>query len=151
MKKVLLIATVQSHIAQFHKPLINVLHENGYEVHVAARDNLSEKNGLVLDTADKTFNVNFSRSPYSFNNIVVYKQIKHIISENNYQFIHCNTPMGGVVGRLAARKARKSGTKVIYTAHGFHFFKGAPLINWLVYYPIEKILSGFTDVLITIM
>jgi glycosyltransferase EpsD len=58
--------------------------------------------------------------------------------------------MGGVLARLAAREARKQGTKVIYTAHGFHFCKGAPLLNWLVYFPIEKILSHYTDCLITI-
>ena len=58
--------------------------------------------------------------------------------------------MGGVLARLAARTARKNGTKVIYTAHGFHFCKGAPLANWLLYYPIEKTLAHFTDCLITI-
>ena len=54
------------------------------------------------------------------------------------------------VARLAARKARKNGTKVIYTAHGFHFYKGAPWLNWLVYFPVEWLLSPLTDVLITI-
>ena len=58
--------------------------------------------------------------------------------------------MGGAIGRLAARSARKKGTKVIYTAHGFHFFKGAPLVNWLAYYPAERWLAKYTDVLITI-
>lgn len=57
--------------------------------------------------------------------------------------------MGSVIARLAAGETRKRGTKVIYTAHGFHFFKGAPMINWLVYYPIERILAHRTDLLIT--
>ena len=149
--KVLLTATVQSHICQFHKPLAEVLHKQGYEVHVAARDNLAEKNGLKLDFADKVFNVPFSRSPKSKDNIAAYKQIKKIIDEEQYDIIHCNTPMGGIVTRLAARKARKKGTKVIYTAHGFHFYKGAPKKNWIVFYPIEKFFSRMTDVLITIV
>lgn len=65
MKKILLVATVQSHICQFHKPLVKMLHEHGCEVHVAARDNLAEKNGLKLDFADKVYNIPFERSPFN--------------------------------------------------------------------------------------
>lgn len=150
MKKVLLTATVQSHICQFHKALAEVLHEHGCEVHVAARNNLAEKNGLKLDFAERVYDVPFSRSPKSMENIKAYKQLKKIIDEEHYDVIHCNTPMGGIVTRLAARKARKCGTKVFYTAHGFHFYKGAPKKNWLVFYPIEKFFSRLTDKLITI-
>ncbi|MCD7797637.1 MAG: glycosyltransferase [Clostridiales bacterium] len=67
----------------------------------------------------------FSRSPYSFDNVKAYKELKKIIDNGNYDAVHCHTPMGAVVTRLAAKSARKSGTKVIYTAHGFHFYKGA--------------------------
>lgn len=143
-------ATVQSHIVQFHRPLVDMLHEKGYEVHVAARNNLAEKNGMALDFADKVFDVPFSRSPLSRTNIRTYKELKKIIDSTNYEIIHCNTPVGGVLTRLAARAARKKGTKVIYTAHGFHFYKGAPLKNWLLYYPVEKALAKYTDILITI-
>ncbi len=148
--KVLLTATVQSHICQFHKPLVEVLHVHGCEVHVAARDNLAEKNGLKLDFVEKVFDLPFARSPKSPDNLKAYKQLKKIIDDGNYDVIHCNTPMGGIVTRLAARNARKHGTKVIYTAHGFHFYQGAPRKNWMVFYPIEKYFSRLTDVLITI-
>ncbi len=149
--KVLLVATVQSHICQFHKPLVKVLHEAGAEVHIAARNNLAEKNGLTLDFADNVFDVPFSRSPKSSDNIKAYKELKKIINEGNYAVVHCNTPMGGIVARLAARKARKNGTKVFYTAHGFHFYKGASKKAWAVFYPIEKFFAEhFTDKLITI-
>ena len=149
-KKVLLTATVQSHICQFHKPLVEVLHAQGYEVHVAARNNLVEKNGLCLDFVEKIYNIPFSRSPKSKDNLKAYLQLKKIIGENSYEIIHCNTPVGGIITRLAALKARKSGTKVLYTAHGFHFYKGAAKKNWLIYYPIEKIMARFCDILITI-
>lgn len=149
-KKVLLTATVQSHIAQFHKPLAKMLHDNGYEVHVAARNNLAEKNGLEIDFADKVFDVPFDRSPLSLKNIKAFKEVKRIIDEGNYSFIHTNTPAAGVYTRLAAIKSRKKGTCVIYTAHGFHFYKGAPKKNWLLYYPIEKLCARLTDKLITI-
>lgn len=148
--KVLLVATVQSHICQFHKPLVAMLHEHGCEVHVAARNNLAEKNGLKLDFVEQVFDVPFQRSPFSPKNLGAYKQLKKIIDEGNYDVVHCNTPVGGVVGRLAARKARKRGTKVFYTAHGFHFYQGAPKKNWLIWYPVEKFMCRHTDKLITI-
>ena len=148
--KVLLTATVQSHICQFHKPLVEVLHAHGCEVHVAAKDNLAEKNGLKLDFVEKVYDVPFARSPKSPDNLKAYKVLKKIIDAEQYDVIHCNTPMGGIVTRLAARHARKNGTKVYYTAHGFHFYQGAPKKNWLVFYPIEKQFSRITDKLITI-
>ncbi|MBR2746531.1 MAG: glycosyltransferase family 4 protein [Erysipelotrichaceae bacterium] len=150
MKKVLLTATVQSHICQFHKPLAALLHENGYEIHVAARNNLAEKNGLKLDFVDKAYDIPFARSPKSPDNLKAYKQLKKIIDSENYDVIHCNTPMGGFVTRLAARRARKKGTTVIYTAHGFHFYKGSSKASWTVIYPIEKTFARLTDKLVTI-
>ena len=149
--KVLLTATVQSHICQFHKPLMKMLKEKGYEVHVAARNNLAEKNGLAMEYADKVFDIPFDRSPVSTRNIKAYKELSKVLSQNKYEIIHTNTPVGGLVTRLAANKYRKkNGTKVFYTAHGFHFYKGAPKKNWLIYYPIEKFSSRLTDKLITI-
>ena len=148
--KVLLTATVQSYICQFHKPLVEVLHAHGCEVHVAARNNLAEKNGLKLDFVEKVFDIPFSRSPKSKDNLKAEKMLKQIINEGNYDVIHCNTPMGGIVTRIAAKQARKSGTRLIYTAHGFHFYEGSPKKNWMIYYPIEKYFSRKNDTLITI-
>ncbi len=144
MKKVLFVATVTRHINAFHIPYLKWFKEQGYEVHVASNGN--EK----IEYCDKHFNLPFERFPLKVNNIKTYKELKKIIDDNNYEIIHCHTPVGGVLARLAARKARKKGTRVIYTAHGFHFYKGAPLLNWIIYYPIEKILSRYTDCLITI-
>jgi glycosyltransferase EpsD len=149
MKKVLFTATVQSHIYQFHIPTINMLKQKGYEIHVAAKNNLVER-GLSLDMVDKVFDIPFARSPIKITNLKAYRKLNKIISENNYDYIHCNTPVGGIVTRLASKKARIAGTKVIYTAHGFHFYKGAPLLNWIIYYPIEKLMANCTDYLITI-
>lgn len=148
--KILLVATVQSHICQFHRPLVAMLHEHGCEVHVAARDNLVEKNGLRLDFVEQIFDVPFRRTPFSPGNIAACRQLGRIIRDGGYDVIHCNTPVGGVLTRLAARDAQKHGTKVFYTAHGFHFYRGAPLKNWLIWYPVEKLMCRYTDKLITI-
>ena len=148
--KVLFVATVRSHIGQFHMPFIEELKKCGCEVHGAYKDNSVDKQGLDTSALDKVFEVPFSRSPYSTSNIKAYKVLEKIIAENNYDVIHCHTPMGAVVTRLAAKKARKNGTKVIYTAHGFHFYNGASKKNWLLFYPVEKYLAKYTDCLITI-
>lgn len=150
MKKILYVATVASHIAQFHKPYMKLFKEKGYEVHVAARDNLAEKNGLQLEYVDKFINIPFQRSPFNLKNVISYKQIKKLLTEEKYDLIICNTPVGGIVTRMAAKKTRKKGTKVIYIAHGFHFYNGAPKKNWLIYYPIEKHFAKKCDAVITI-
>ncbi len=148
--KILYTATVLSHICQFHLPHMKHLQEQGWEVHVAAHDNLAVKNGLQLKYCDKFIEVPFSRSPKSRDNIKAYKQLKKLLSEEHYDVILCNTPMGGIVTRLAAKKARKQGTKIVYMAHGFHFFKGSSKKAWLVFYPIEKHMARYCDLLITV-
>ena len=145
MKKVLFVATVNRHIIGCHLPYLKWFKDQGYEVHVASRG--TEK----IEYCDKHFDIPFERFPLQISNIKAYKELKKIIKNNNYNIIHCHTPVGGVLARLAAIKARKKGTKVLYTAHGFHFYKGAPLLNWLIYYPIEKIMAHLTDCLITIV
>lgn len=148
--KILFVATVQSHICQFHLPIMDMLQQNGYEVHVAARNNLAEKNGLSMKYADKVFDIPFERSPFNTKNIGAYKQLKKIMKDEKYNIVHCHTPVGGILARLAGRKFRKDGLRMIYTAHGFHFYDGAPKKNWIIYYPIEKFMSRYTDDLITI-
>lgn len=144
VKKVLFCATVDDHFESFHLPYMKWFKDLGWEVHVAA------KGRLRLDHVDKKFNLPLERSPVSIKNIEAYKEIKKIIDSNHYDIVHCHTPVGGAIARLASHRARKCGTKVIYTAHGFHFYKGAPLVNWLIYYPIERLLACSTDCLITI-
>ncbi|MBO7344633.1 MAG: glycosyltransferase, partial [Clostridia bacterium] len=76
--------------------------------------------------------------------------LKKIINNNHYDLVWTNEPVMGVMTRLASKKARKNGTKVLYMAHGFHFYKGAPKLNWLVYYPIEKMMAKHTDLIVTV-
>jgi len=148
--KALLVASVQSHIAQFHRPLIKVLREKGFSIDVAARNNLDEKNGLTIDDVDHIFDVPFHRSPLKKQNRGAFSKLKRIIDEGNYDIISCNTPVASVLTRIAAKNARKKGTRVFYMAHGFHFYEGAPLKNWILYYPIEKVSAHMADTIITI-
>lgn len=143
-KKVLFCATVDIHFKAFHLPYLKWFKEQGWEVHVAASGDIE------LPFVDEKYDIPMQRSPFSKLNLKAYKELKKIIDKNQFKIIHCHTPMGGVLTRIAARKARNAGTKVIYTAHGFHFCKGAPFPNWLLYYPTERVLSHFTDCLITI-
>jgi len=144
MKKVLFIAHIDQHIRHFHLPYIKWFKTRGYEVHVASCGDDS------FDLVEKKYNIPFRRNPFSYMNFKAYKMLKSIIEREKYVLVHCHTPVGGAIGRLAARNERKHNTKVLYTAHGFHFYKGAPILNWLIYFSVEKILSRFTDCILTI-
>ncbi len=147
-KKVLFVATVvKTHINTFHLPFLKMFKEHGWEVHVAAKNDFIDE-PCVIPNCDKYFDIDFARSPFSQLNIAAYKQLKQIIEANHYDIIHCHTPVAGVLTRLAAKNSKD--TTVIYTAHGFHFYKGAPLLNWFIYYFIERICVRLTDKLITI-
>lgn len=148
VKKVLFVATVvKTHINTFHLPFFKMFKENGWEVHVAAKNDFVDE-PCIIPNCDRHFDIEFERFPFSKQNLTAYNQLKHIIQENHYDIIHCHTPVAGVLSRLATRSSKN--TTVIYTAHGFHFYKGAPLLNWLVYYPVERFCAKFTDKLITI-
>lgn len=142
MKKVLFVANHKG-FSKFNAPYMEWFKQQGWIV-----DNASP--GIEVGHVDNQYDVDIQRSPFSIKNWKAYMALKKIINKNHYDIIHVHTPMGAVLGRLAAIHSRKHGTKVIYTAHGFHFFNGAPLKNWLIYYPIEKLLSKFTDVIVTI-
>jgi len=150
-KKVLFVATVvKTHMMQFHIPYLKLFQEMGWETAVASKNDYENPADCVIPYCDTYYDIPFERLPWKPKNIASYKMLKKIIDEGNYDIIHCHTPVGAMIARLAALSARKKGTKVIYTAHGFHFFKGAPLLNWLLFYPVEWLLSPVTDVLITI-
>lgn len=144
-RKVLFVANIHKHIRAFHIPYIQYLQNQGCEVHVAANDGETR-----VDEADKQFDICINRNPFSTANIKAVRELKNIIEKEQYDLIHCHTAMGSVVARLAAKSFRKNGLKVLYTAHGFHFYKGSPKRYWLLYYPMEKYLSRYTDGIVTI-
>lgn len=150
MKKVLFVATVvQLHIARFHIPYLKWFHEQGWQVDVAAKNDYEHPEECVIPYCDHFYDISFARSPFDSSNLQALRALKQRLDETHYDIIHCHTPMGAVIARLAAKKSRRLGTKVIYTAHGFHFYHGAPVKNWLLYYPVERFLARWTDVIIT--
>ena len=150
-KKVLFVATVvKTHMMQFHIPYLKMFQEMGWETAVASKNDYENPEDCVIPYCDTYYDIPFERLPWKPRNVQAYRMLKKIIDEGEYDLIHCHTPVGAMIARLAALSARKKGTKVIYTAHGFHFFKGAPLLNWLLFYPVEWLLAPVTDVLITI-
>ena len=150
-KKVLFVATVvKTHMMQFHLPYLKMFQEMGWETAVASKNDYENPEDCIIPYCDTYYDIPFERLPWKPRNRQAYKMLKKIIDEGNFDIIHYHTPVGAMIARLAALSARKKGTKVIYTAHGFHFFKGAPLMNWLLFYPAEWLLAPVTDVLITI-
>lgn len=159
--RALFVTTTASMIDQFNRRNIMTLQDMGYEVHIAC--NLKEGNTIPgeqirLFCADmekigvKVFDLPFDRSPFSYQcNLHVMWLLRKIIKQNHYTIIHCHTPVGGVIARIASMlNIKRWNGRIIYTAHGFHFYDGAPLLNWMLFYPVELELSRVTDVLITI-
>lgn len=150
MRKVLFVATVaDKHIKSFHLPYLEWLKKNGFEVHVSARNDLYP-NPLEIPYCDVFIDTSFDRNPFSINNFKAYRKLINLIETYNYSFIHTHTPIASAIVRIIKVKRKFRNIKIIYTAHGFHFYKGSSVINWIIYYPLEKILSKFTNVLITI-
>ena len=147
-KRALQLASVASMIDQFNIPNIEILQSLGYKVDVVAdftnpgtitversenlKKRLAEMNVTVFDIA-----IPRSLNPRAISS--AYKQVKELLEKEEYNLLHCHSPIGGVIARQAAKGLRRSGLKVIYTAHGFHFYDGAPIKNWLVFYPIETL------------
>lgn len=152
MKKRILITSTELMMIQFLVPHVNNLLNNGYDVELAC----SEVGGRFLELKElfdkniKIHKVVLFRSPVKIKNLVGLKQLKKIITDGKYDLVWTNEPVMGVMTRLAAKKARKNNTKVMYIAHGFHFYNGAPKLNWMIYYPIEKFMSKYVDVIVTI-
>ncbi len=158
--KVLILASVASMIEQFNMNNIKILMELGYEVEVVA--NFIDAGTISIEKAEKlekklfeigvrVYHVPIPRKISRLKKIIdSYTIVKKLCIKNKYKIIHCHSPIGGVIARLAAIDSRKNGTKLIYTAHGFHFYKGAPAKNWILYYPIEWFCSWITDILIVI-
>lgn len=145
--KILYITTIGGTMVFFNS-LIGELRKEGHVVDIATNETDSRVPDYYREIGCKVFQISTSRSPFSFGNIKAISEIRKIAKDCD--IVHCHTPLASMATRLACRKLRKKGLKVMYTAHGFHFYKGAPIKNWLLYYPIEWFCSYFTDVLITI-
>ena len=146
--KILYITTIGGTMS-FFKSLISELIKEGNTIDIATNEETSKVPDCYREWGCNIYPISTSRSPFCFGNVKAIKQIGNIAKD--YDIVHCHTPLAGMATRLGCRKLRKKqGLKVVYTAHGFHFYKGAPKKNWMIYYPIEKICSKWTDVLITI-
>lgn len=160
MKKVLIVANTVSMIKLFNQSNIAILRSLGYEIHVAC--NFREGNTISAEAVGqavqeweaqgfRVHHIDVPRNPVPRKMAAAFRQLKKLIGQEDLRLIHCHTPVAAALTRIAAAKARSQGrVKVIYTAHGFHFFKGASLKNWLLYYPVEKLCACYTDALITI-
>lgn len=153
MNKRILVTSTDLMMVQFLVPHVINLSENGYEVEIACSDvggRMDEVRQKLNGCVKAVHVVRLVRSPASPANLKGYRDIKKVIDAGRYDIIWTNEPVMGVATRLAARKVRKNGTKVLYMVHGFHFYQGAPKLNWMIYYPVEMFASRFCDTIVTI-
>lgn len=147
MNKILIVCTTDSMIWNFLIPHINKLKEKNIVVECACSRTGVYYNELEEKYKIKIYELPFHRSPYSLDNVKAYKKLVNLIKKRKFDTVFCHEPVGGAIGRLAGKKCH---TKVIYMAHGFHFYKGAAIKNWIIYYTVERVLAKYTDLLITI-
>lgn len=151
MKRLLLTCTDLMAI-QFMVPHIKYLSNNGYSVKLACSvvgDRLDDLHSQ-LDGIAEIETVRLVRSPFSPSNLNGLSDLKRIINREKWDIIWTNEPVMGIMTRIAAKEARKRGTRVVYMVHGFHFYKGASPLNWALFYPVEKYCSRLCDMIITI-
>lgn len=151
MKKLLFVSNISNNVGSFVVASIAAAKKCGFEFYYAANWDGATKEQIAEDEKKygiKIVHIDLDRSPYSTKNIKAYKQLVDLINKEKIDYIHCNTPVGGVLGRLAGEKCKVK--KIVYEAHGFHFYEGAPKKNWMIYYPVEKWLAKKTDAIITI-
>lgn len=147
--KILYITTIGSTM-NFFKQYIQELTESGHEVDIACNNKIRDVPPIYNQLKCNIYTINYSRSPLRYENLKAINQIKKTVNDWHYDIVHCHTPVAAACARIACRGLRTKGTEIIYTAHGFHFYKGASLRNWLLYYPVEWLCSFWTDILITI-
>ena len=149
--KTLYVTTISLTMNSFFKPHIEMLVREGHSVDLACNFKDLPPDALYSELGCGIYQIDFSRNPLSVDNVKAYSQLKRVVESGGYDIVHCHTPNAAVITRLVCRMFRKNnGLKVFYTAHGFHFYKGAPKLNWILFYPVEKFCSRFTDKLITI-
>lgn len=141
MKRILFAATVATHIRAFHLPFIRMLEDRGHQVEAACCLD------VPLPGVQTVWNIPFSRSPYSPKNFKAFRAVRKLLRERDYDLIHVHTPVAAFIVRLAARKTQMP---VLYTAHGFHFYQGAPWRNRLIYYGAERLAARWQAGLIVI-
>ena len=152
MKRILITSTDLMMI-QFLAPHVHHLAALGYQVDIACSvvgNRISDVRRALEGAVGKIHILRLQRSPAAPGNLLGYTDLQRLLAENRYDLIWTNEPVMGVMTRLAARKYRRQGTKVLYMCHGFHFFRGAGALNWAVYYPIERLMSRFCDAIVTV-
>lgn len=145
MKRILFIATVYTHLAAFHIPFMRMLQDKGYDVHAAASSAEGRKEEVEAIGVE-CWDIPFARSPYNPKNLRAFRKLKRLLETYHFALVHVHTPVAAFLGRYLA-KATGQGP-ALYTAHGFHFYRGAPLRNWLVYYPLERVAARWTGGLV---
>lgn len=144
-KSILYVAVSQAHLSIFHEPHLRWLRKHGYYVDIAA----GRSSRFVINEVDFYHEITFARSPFSLNNVKAFLSLVKVLRAKPYTMVHCHTPVASVLSRLASLFARGRPV-VLYTAHGFHFFPGASVNNWVLWFSIEWLFTRLTDIVITI-
>lgn len=149
MKKILYVTNISRTVNTFFIPHMNQLVDVGHQVDCACK--LTGEHKLKKEKIDdriKFYDIPFTRNPLDYKNIIAFLKLYKIQKKEKYDIIHVHTPIASFYTRLL--KIFFNDVRMIYTVHGFHFYKGSSKISWIIFGNIEKLFSKLTDTLITI-
>lgn len=150
MERVLYVATYGDFFSSFQIDNMRLWQELGCEVHCAADFTDRNKNIFterIDDLGVIKHQVDFVRTPLSIKNVSAYMQLKKILVDEKITILDTHNPVASILARVAANTVGIK--KIMYTVHGFFFYKGAPLMKNLLFKPIEFAMARLTDVVVT--
>lgn len=150
MNKLLLVATVPITLERFLIPFARHFRSRGWQVDAMAQHVSSCRD--CVDAFDRVWDITWSRQPFDPGNLThAPRQIREIVGREHYDLVHVHTPVAGFVVRYALRQVRRQRRVcVIYTAHGFHFYRGGPPVRNATIRALERLAAGWTDGLVVI-
>ncbi|NEP50504.1 MAG: glycosyltransferase family 4 protein [Moorea sp. SIO3C2] len=150
MNRLLIITTIPDTIRGFLLPLAHHFRFEGWQVDAMAQGVSACEECLAA--FDQVWDVQWSRNPLDPQNLLLApRTIQEVIAQKNYDIIHVHTPVAAFITRYALRGLIKQGKpRVIYTAHGFHFYRGGQPLKNALFLTLEKLAGNWTDYLVVI-
>lgn len=145
--KLLVVTTVPITIRSFLLPYIQHFKNLGWQVDGMAQGISATPE--CVSACDRVWDIQWSRNVLDPRNLLAgVSRVQAVVKAGNYDLVHVHTPIAAFVTRYALKDFPK--TKVIYTAHGFHFYRGGNFLKNAIFFNLEKLAGGWTDYLITI-
>lgn len=149
MNSILIVTTIPETLSAFLLPFAHHLRSLGWRVDGMACGITA--NIECVKAFNCVWDVEWSRHPLEPQNLLMApKIIREVVAWGQYDIVHVHTPVAAFVTRYALKDRRQKKPQVIYTAHGFHFYRGGKLLKNTAFLALEKLAGGWTNYLVTL-